>query len=135
MNKTDEAAIEWAIRKYWREKTDVELARGLSTSRKTVTEKEVKAMREKIGFKRDQVGKESLKQFAQRYLLEMSDEMKAEFMSKLPKELIWRMAEGQPATSGSLDIGVEPIKIDITHQLEKVYGPKPVSFRELPQNS
>lgn len=118
MKKTDEDAIKWAIRKYWKEKTDAELATGLK-----VSEEKIKEMREDLGFARDTIGKESMKDFARRYLLEMSEEMKTEFMKKLSPELIWKMAEGQPATTGSLEIGVEPIRIDISHQLLKVYGP------------
>lgn len=38
----------------------------------------------------------SLKTFAQRYLKEMTDEEKLKFMAGLPKEVIWKMAEGNP---------------------------------------
>lgn len=120
MNKTDENAVKWAIEKYWREKTDKELALGLK-----VTETVVKKMREQMGYEREQKGKTTLKEFARKYLLELSEEDKMDFIRRLPADLIWKMAEGNPATSGSLDIGVEPIKIDITHQLLKVYGTIP----------
>ncbi len=38
----------------------------------------------------------SLKTYAKKYLEEMSDEEKLEFMDGLPKEIIWKMAEGNP---------------------------------------
>jgi len=117
MNKTDEAAVKWAIEKYWREKPDSELALGLKVSEATV-----KKMREQMGFDRDKKGKTTLKEFARKYLLELSEEDKMDFIKRLPADLIWKMAEGNPATSGTLDINNEPIKIDITHQLKKVYG-------------
>lgn len=45
----------------------------------------------------------TLKEWAREKLMEMSDEEKEEFIKTLPKEIIWRMAEGNPAqdvTSG-----------------------------------
>lgn len=117
LKKADNDALRWAIEKYWREKTDDELATGLG-----VRVEEVVKMREEMGYQRNKKGKESLKEFARRYLMEMSEEDKSEFMSRLPPELVWRMAEGSPATSGTLDLGIEPVKIDITHHLLKAYG-------------
>lgn len=38
----------------------------------------------------------SLKTYAKKYLEEMSDEEKLEFMEGLPKDIIWKMAEGNP---------------------------------------
>lgn len=38
----------------------------------------------------------SLKTYAQKYLKEMTDEEKLKFMDGLPKEVIWKMAEGNP---------------------------------------
>ena len=114
MNKADTDAIKWAIKKFWRTKTDEQLATGLNTTTEQVTQ-----MREEMGLK----GNESLKDFARRYLLEMTEPQKREFMSSLSPELIFKMAEGNPATTGSLEISQEPIRIDITHQLLKVYGP------------
>ena len=40
----------------------------------------------------------SLKTFAKKYLEEMNDEEKLEFMRGLPKEVIWKMSEGAPDT-------------------------------------
>lgn len=38
----------------------------------------------------------TLKEYAREYLSCMSDEERDEFMDGLPKELIWKMAEGNP---------------------------------------
>lgn len=38
----------------------------------------------------------SLKTYAKKYLQEMTDEEKLAFMEGLPKEVIWKMAEGNP---------------------------------------
>ena len=113
MTPKDSAGIRKAIRDHWKLKTDDQLAASLRTNTDTI-----RKMRAEMNLK----GTESLKQFAQRYLLEMTDPEKKEFMSRLPAELIWRMAEGSPATSGDININTEPIRIDITHQLLKVYG-------------
>lgn len=125
MNTADEEAIKWAITKYWQEKTDEELARGLSISLEQVI-----TVREKMELYRNKKGAETLKEFARSYLFEMSKEDKTAFMKGLPKDLIWKMAEGQAATTGTLDVHTEPIKIDITHQLMKVYGAKPKELGE-----
>ena len=121
MEKTDEAALRWAIKKYWNRKTDAEIAQGLNT-----TEKKVWLMRKEMDIK----GTESMKDFARRYLLEMSEADKLEFMKSLSAELIWKMSEGNPASTGELSISTEPIKIDITHQLLKVYGPRAIEYLE-----
>ncbi len=41
-------------------------------------------------------GSFSLKTYAKKYLQDMTDEEKLEFMEGLPKEVIWKMAEGNP---------------------------------------
>ena len=52
----------------------------------------------------------SLKEFAREYLSDLSDEDKTKYLSQLPKDIIWRMAEGNPSTDtkveGSLDLGI-----------------------------
>lgn len=135
MNKRDEDALRWAIEKYWKSKSDEEIAFGLKKTTEEVTQ-----MRLEMGLK----GTESLKDFARRYLLEMTEPEKRAFMEKLSPELIFKMAEGNPATTGSLEISNEPIHIDITHQLLKVYGQLPggtdrvleeSQIRELPAGS
>lgn len=50
----------------------------------------------------------SLKTYAKNYLKNMTDEEKEEFMIGLPKDIIWKMAEGNPATNGGEDENGEP---------------------------
>src|SRR3989344_6151041 len=38
----------------------------------------------------------TLKEFAREYFFNLSDEEKMEFLSALPKEIVWKMAEGNP---------------------------------------
>ena len=45
----------------------------------------------------------SLKTYAKKYLKEMTDEEKLEFMRGLPKDTIWKMAEGNPAINAGED--------------------------------
>lgn len=54
----------------------------------------------------------SMKHFARQMLASLSDEERMRFMHGLPKEVIWKMAEGNPAsdlTSGGEKIQVVPI--------------------------
>ena len=44
-------------------------------------------------------GSKSLKTFAKEYLENLPNEEKIEFLSALPEELVFRMAEGNPATN------------------------------------
>ncbi len=56
----------------------------------------------------------SLKTYAKKYLEEMTDEEKLEFMDGLPKEIIWKMAEGNPQNqtelTGDLMLRTDPEK-------------------------
>lgn len=54
----------------------------------------------------------SLKEFARELFMNMSDFEKMEYLGKLPKDIAWRMAEGNPAqdvTSGGEKINPIPI--------------------------
>jgi hypothetical protein len=44
-------------------------------------------------------GTVSLKTFAKKYLEQLTDEEKLEFMAGLDKDTVWKMAEGNPASS------------------------------------
>jgi hypothetical protein len=59
----------------------------------------------------------SLKTYAKKYLQEMTDEEKLEFMEGLPKEIIWKMAEGNPQTNSDLTSGGKPITIHIAKEI------------------
>jgi vacuolar-type H+-ATPase subunit E/Vma4 len=54
----------------------------------------------------------TLKEFAKDYLALLTDDERIEFMNKLAPELVWKMAEGNPAqdvTSGGEKINPLPI--------------------------
>ena len=103
-----ESAIRAAITKLWSEKSDLEFAAAFN-----VPVSVIEKMREDLGFKR-----ESLKEFARRYLLNLPEKEKQTFMKNLPAELIWKMAEGNPHST-----------VDETHKIL----PTPImSFDEVP---
>ena len=95
MTPADSKAIKWAINKYWLSKTDDELAHSLHTTSDVITK-----MRLELNLK----GTESLKEYARRYLLEMTEPEKKKFMLGLPSELVWRMSEGSPHTTEDMTI-------------------------------
>lgn len=53
-------------------------------------------------------GSMSLKDYARQYLKEMTPEQREEFMEGLPKEVIWKMAEGNPETKTKSEITIMP---------------------------
>jgi hypothetical protein len=66
----------------------------------------------------------TMKEAARIYLKSIPLQEKFEKFKSMDIQDVWEMAEGKAATTGSLDIkNTEPIRIDITHQLLKVYGP------------
>lgn len=52
---------------------------------------------------------ESMKEFAKRYLACQTDEEKLEFMEGLSKDIIWKMAEGNPKNESDIAIKELPI--------------------------
>lgn len=52
----------------------------------------------------------SLKTFAREYLESLDDEGKKAYMEKLPAELVWRMAEGNPSNENKHELTPETIK-------------------------
>lgn len=55
-------------------------------------------------------GSISMKEWIKRKLLKMTPEEREEFLEGVPKEVIWKMAEGNPDTKSDLTSGGEPIK-------------------------
>lgn len=55
------------------------------------------------------VGK-TMKEFAREFLLQMTDEDKVKWLKSLGKDIVWRMAEGNPSND-----------VDITSKGEKIY--------------
>jgi hypothetical protein len=53
----------------------------------------------------------SLKTFAKNYLKNLTDDEKIEFMEGLPKEIVWKMAEGNPKQDTELsgEVNITPI--------------------------
>lgn len=49
-------------------------------------------------------GTKSLKAWAKEYLQSLPDEEKLEFMAGMPKDIVWRMAEGQPHQTNETDV-------------------------------
>ena len=41
----------------------------------------------------------TLKEFAREYLSSLPDEKKTEYLDQLPKDIVWKMAEGNPANA------------------------------------
>lgn len=117
MNKVDTEVVKFALSTS-PSKSDTEIATLAG-----VLPADVTALRASLGLTKPQ-GTETLKQYAARYLLEMTESEKKEFIKKLPEEMVWKMAEGSPATTGEIKVNQEPVRIDITHQLLKVYGPR-----------
>jgi hypothetical protein len=93
MNKADTEVLKFAIKKFWKEKSDADLALSLNTDEETV-----KTMRISMGLELPK-GNESLKDFARRYIMEMSERDKREFIKSLPADLVWKMSEGNPHSS------------------------------------
>lgn len=59
------------------------------------------------------VGK-TLKDWAREYLSKMTDEERDEFMEGIPKEVIWKMSEGNPKQdiSGEIEVTKKVISVD-----------------------
>jgi hypothetical protein len=69
-----------------------------------------------------QAKKKTGKEEARQYIMDMSPSEKRDFFREIDPYKLWTMAEGAPETK--IDVSQEPIRIDITHQLLKVYGPR-----------
>jgi len=55
---------------------------------------------------------QSLKDFARQFLEELNPEDKKEYLAALPKEIVWRMAEGNPHSTSDNIIREKPIPLD-----------------------
>ncbi len=106
MDKKDAQAIEWAIKKYHKTKSDEWIAEKLGHEESVVRE-----TRKEMGLELPK-GNESLKEYARRFIMEMNEEDKRQFVKSLPPELVWRMAEGNPhSTEDSTVKHIIPIPI------------------------
>lgn len=53
----------------------------------------------------------TMKEWARDYLERLTDEERDEFMEGIPKEIIWKMSEGNPATNTDITSGGKPIPL------------------------
>ncbi len=55
----------------------------------------------------------TLKEFARELLMSMSDEEKVEYLKELPKEIVWRMSEGNPhqTTDTNTNVTITPVLV------------------------
>lgn len=55
----------------------------------------------------------TLKEYARDFLSKMTEEERDEFMEGLPKETIWKMAEGNPESKTDLTSGGEKLAVNL----------------------
>lgn len=67
-------------------------------------------------------GSVSLKEYAKRYLMELSDEEKEEFMRGLNKDRIWEMAEGKAESKTDLTSDGKPIQIIVPAEVAQSFN-------------
>lgn len=53
----------------------------------------------------------TMKEWAKDYLARMTDEERDAFMEGIPKEIVWKMSEGNPATNTDITSGGKPIPL------------------------
>jgi hypothetical protein len=69
----------------------------------------------------------SLKEWAKKYLAGMNEEERLEFLSGLNKDIIWKMAEGQPHVTEESKVEVTlptPILGGVSHEVHTDNGTK-----------
>lgn len=79
--------------------------------------------------------KGSLKDYVKRKLAEMPEEEKEQFLKSINPELVWRMAEGNPATEtehkGELKVQILPSEIISKNEIH--IPPEPIPDSEGPE--
>ena len=62
----------------------------------------------------------TLKEFAREYLMSLPDDEKVEYLASLPTDIVWKMAEGNPANATALTgKDGEPLIIHISETIAK----------------
>mgnify|MGYP001594389557 FL=1 len=125
MTTPDTIAVEFALTHHHSTKSDATIATELR-----VPAEEVAALRLSLGLTTP-LKKQSLKEDARQYIVDMSPQEKLEFFKGIAPYKLWTMAEGAPDTK--IDVTQEPIRIDISHQLRQIYGPRIIT--QLPEGS
>lgn len=54
----------------------------------------------------------SLKEYSREFLANMTEEERLDYLNGLPKDIIWKMAEGNPDTKQDVTIREKPIPLD-----------------------
>jgi len=57
----------------------------------------------------------TLKEWAKEYLMQMTDEERDAWMEGIPKELVWKMAEGNPHQTTDVDVNGD-IKVTLSQE-------------------
>lgn len=60
-------------------------------------------------------GSKSLKTYIQERFQSMTDEDREDFLDGLPKEIIWKMGEGNPQTNTDMTSGGKPITVTVVN--------------------
>jgi|SRR3990167_11045358 len=68
----------------------------------------------------------SLKEFAREFLMNLPDEDKADYLSCLPEDLVWKMAEGNPSNDDSLKVEGKII-VEISKSVADKNGINPIA--------
>lgn len=61
----------------------------------------------------------TLKEFAREYLMSLPDDEKVEYLESLPTDIVWKMAEGNPATNTDITSKGEKILVMPTELINK----------------
>lgn len=61
----------------------------------------------------------TLKEFAREYLMSLPDEEKVDYLASLPTEIVWKMAEGNPANNTDITSKGERIAFMPSELMEK----------------
>jgi hypothetical protein len=64
----------------------------------------------------------TLKEFARDYLMSVPDDEKVDYLASLPTDIVWKMAEGNPANNTDLTTGGQPIEAIIGMRVIKDNG-------------
>jgi hypothetical protein len=62
----------------------------------------------------------TLKEWTREYLQCMSDEERENFMDGLPKELIWKMGEGNPSTNTDITVKDATVSSELKEKIDQV---------------